>query len=294
MTTSPKRRKRTGIMLAYPFNVNRLHKWPKPWLVQPKINGERCRVELSPPGTVLLNSSTGLRFESVPHIVESLRLSHIPPDLHLDGELYCHGMKLQDIHSIVSRHTVTLHPDHLKIRYYIFDLIQDVPQYERIRTLKDLFRRKSLPFIELVPTIEVNTTTHLLTCFDYFVDEGYEGIIIRHPHKPYIPAKTVYMMKHKKRQRLTATIVGYEEEHDKHGQPKGTLGAVVAKLSPLVTVSVGSGFTADERIDYWLDRDKLLGQLVLIEYQEPTSKGSLVNPTFKGLLTEPQKGVLNV
>ena len=35
--------KRTGIMLCYPFEEKRLNKWNPPYIIQPKLDGERCR-----------------------------------------------------------------------------------------------------------------------------------------------------------------------------------------------------------------------------------------------------------
>ena len=35
--------KREGIMLAYPFDRKRLDKYTSPLIIQPKLNGDRCR-----------------------------------------------------------------------------------------------------------------------------------------------------------------------------------------------------------------------------------------------------------
>jgi len=36
------RRKRAGVQLCYPFEEKRLAKWEPPYIVQPKLDGERC------------------------------------------------------------------------------------------------------------------------------------------------------------------------------------------------------------------------------------------------------------
>ena len=96
---------RKGIQLAYPFEEKRLQKWSPPYLVQPKLNGERCRaLLLNEP--VMLSSEENL-ITSCPHILEEFRtiVQRFPElkGLELDGENYSHGTLLQDIHSIVSQ-----------------------------------------------------------------------------------------------------------------------------------------------------------------------------------------------
>lgn len=41
---------RTGIMLASPLDEGKLAKWPRPYIVQPKLDGERCRAVFGPEG----------------------------------------------------------------------------------------------------------------------------------------------------------------------------------------------------------------------------------------------------
>jgi len=280
MTTS--RRKRTGVMLAYKFDTYRLNTWPKPWYVQPKINGERCRLEITL-DSINLYSSTGLPIKSVPHIEHLIRSLNIPP-ITLDGELYIHSYKQQQIHSIVSLKN-SLHKDYKKIQFRCFDVISEASQRERVEFLKEFF--ESFPpsdIIQLVPTHPSSSKMHLMTLFDYYTSQGYEGIIIRHPDKPYIPKKTTFMMKLKDFKQETFKIVGYEQEIDIHGTPKDSLGAIVVKLSENKTNNVGTGFTEDERISLWIERDTLLGRYAKVQYQERSVDGHLLSSSFKGFV----------
>jgi len=67
------RAKRAGVMLCYPFEEKRLLKWSPPYIVQPKLDGVRCRAvwayELN---SYVLLSSTQHQIVSVPHIVAAL------------------------------------------------------------------------------------------------------------------------------------------------------------------------------------------------------------------------------
>ena len=110
---------RKGIMLAYTFNINRFKKYTKPVIVQPKLNGNRCRCIFDHTGKTTLLSSSERVITSVPHINkqgDSLGLKN----LELDGELYLHGLDHQYINAIVAP-TVNIHPEHEVLEYHVFD-----------------------------------------------------------------------------------------------------------------------------------------------------------------------------
>ena len=125
------RPKRTGVMLAYPFEEKRLAKWEPPYFVQPKLDGERCRIIVQN-GVVLMLSSTEEIITSCPHIAQRA-LEKLPAGEY-DGELYRHGWSFEEIHSVVSRR-VNLHPDHEQIQFHCFDLIENAQQLVRLSYL---------------------------------------------------------------------------------------------------------------------------------------------------------------
>ena len=52
----PPSARRKGIMLCAPLEEKRLLRWTPPYLVQPKLNGERCRAIHTPEGYILVSS----------------------------------------------------------------------------------------------------------------------------------------------------------------------------------------------------------------------------------------------
>ena len=81
--------KRTGIQLCYPFEERRLlgqvrgqAPWSFPVLVQPKLDGERCRATVDEDGVHLWSSEANL-IESVPHVNEALEEMDLPLALNL-------------------------------------------------------------------------------------------------------------------------------------------------------------------------------------------------------------------
>ena len=258
---------RKGIMLAYPFEEKRLSKWKPPYVVQPKYDGERCRAIPIGDGKYMLLSSQENPFFSVPHIVKEL--SNLGIDVELDGELYCHGMNFEDIHSRVSR-TVNLHSDYGAIKYHIFDYVSDNSQMSR---LFDLIQNLPLQgkHVTLAPYYICDTLEDIMKTYDLLLNKGYEGIVVRHLEAPYMRKRSIYMMKFKPKKEDIYEILGYKEELDKDGVPKGRLGAIFCTGEDGTTFSVGSGLNDDLRSRLWRDRESLRGKHVRVQYQHLTS-----------------------
>ena len=91
-------------------------------------------------------------------------------------------------------------------------------------------------------------------------------------------------MKIKKRKTLVATVVGCAEEETIHHIRKGTLGSVECQLKDGTLFSVGTGFTAQQRKEWW--PHELIGKDIKVEYQELTPAGVPYAPSFKGIISE--------
>ena len=91
--------KRKGIMLCYPFEERRINEpkfgWSFPVIVQPKLDGERCRAIITGDSVVLLSSEEN-EITGTPHIIEGIK-SQLIKNCELDGELYCHRMDFSNI-----------------------------------------------------------------------------------------------------------------------------------------------------------------------------------------------------
>ena len=283
--------KREGIMLCQPFEearllgkIKRSIPYAKPYLVQPKLDGERCRVLLSRGEPVKLLSSTGNLIVSVPHINRSLEEwyrvigsgCHQVP-IELDGELYCHGMHFEDIHSIVSREYVeTLHPDREKISLHLFDLIDGRKQLERLENLEFVRRgveRYAIPFINVVNTYNANNLQKVLDLYEEIIKQGYEGIVVRCPNNLYERKRSLRVMKFKPKQTDTYVINDVYEAVSEQGVPKGIIGGfIVSSGEELFRVGAGE-LTHTERYRMWILRDQLPGRMLEVRYQTVTKKG---------------------
>ena len=275
-------------MLCYPFEEKRLMKWKPPYIVQPKLDGERCRAIPLPAGKYQLLSSECNEFISIPHINRALEEINIWPN-EVDGELYTHGMSFDDIHSIVSR-KVNMHPDYQSIQYHVFDLVNDQPQYQRLASVNSI--NIPLHIIQPVSIYIANTLDEIMQRYDIILASGYEGIVVRYIDAPYIRRRSLYMMKFKPKKDDYYKIVGFKEEVSIHGKPKGRLGALTCTSDGHEMFSVGSGLSDNDRENLWNTRENLKGKICHVKYQHITpGKGVPRFPVFIEIIDAEPKEV---
>ena len=258
---------RQKIMLCYPFEEKRLKKWIPPYLVQPKLDGERCRSEYDPSANcrILLSSEQNSFNLAVPHIVRAIT-KQVPKHFETDGELYIHNSSFEEIHSICSRKT-NLHPDYSSIEYHIFDLVTPDPQYARVKQLHNIELK---PPLFLVPSYIASNLEEIMKIYDNLTDSGYEGVVIRHIDNMYVFKRSTFVMKFKPKKSDDYTIVGYKEELSIEGKPKNRLGSLICSGNDGSIFSVGSGLTDEDRVSLWDSRDSLVGKVCHVKYQHIT------------------------
>lgn len=281
--------KRAGIQLCYPFEEKRLKKWEAPYILQPKLDGERCRALISG-GNVTLLSSEMNEISSVPHINSAIRALHLGDKTELDGELYIHGAPFEEIHSIVSR-TTNFHPSFQRMQFHIFDYIQEgnleAIQGHRIIELRKL---KLLHPLQTVPSHTVYNLEDIMTWYNHYLDQDYEGIILRNIFFPYERKRSTGAMKFKPKKTDHYQIVGCLEAIDKHGEPKNTLGAFQCVGMDGTIFQVGAGCLSHKERKYiWDNQDSYHNLACEVQYQNITSNGI---PRF-GLCFKPPKEVWN-
>lgn len=256
-------------MKAYPFEETRLAKWKPPYIVQPKYDGVRCRAIPLQTGIkgdeyLLLSSEENVIY-SVPHLNNILQKLHLKAEL--DGELYCHGMSFEQIYSITSR-TTNLHQDYQKIKFHVFDIVNEMPQMKRSLMIENL--RGLNPYIEVAPFWLCEDLDDVMRTFDHLVEKGYEGIIVRHNLGAYERKRSTLVMKFKPKKEDEYEVVGSVEEFDKDGNPKDRLGALICKSGDGNLFNVGTGFTDERREQLWDIKGILPGMIAKVKYQHIT------------------------
>lgn len=158
-------------MLAHPLNKVKPENidWEHAY-AQPKLDGHRCLTQ------GIMYSRQGKEIH-MPHIREALG-DYGLLGKGLDGELYVHGMLLQDIGSLIKRPR----EESRQLQYHIYDLMRAAPYSERKQELGELILRAEADGAPLclVPTYEVANREELDTLHKRWLTSGYEGSILRH------------------------------------------------------------------------------------------------------------------
>ena len=290
---------RKGVMLAKPYSERLLQGWPPNFYIQPKINGLRCRAQTCPGQKAKLFSSEGNEIISMPHI--SAALSLWPTISHIDGELYKHGMPLQEIRSRVIR-TAQLHIDYHSVQFHVFDLIDIDPQDVRLSKLDWEFNSWHEysgyeSCIQRVPTHPNQNASTISGRLQQYLNQGFEGIILRQPAAFYeatAPKHSRFLLKLKPRQEAVCQILGafIAYTSDCYRLPKNTLGGLILSFNGKIFNCGAGKLTWDERQSLWdayvKNPQALQEQRAHIYFQELSTSGVPQQPVLRYLSKENQ------
>lgn len=190
--------------------------------VQPKFDGSRC-VAFLHNGEVVLQSRGKKQYPFFEGLRKELKtFFSINPKIVLDGELYTHGIdtpsgRLNPGNALFTNviqsacKTVLKKPsdyeDH--IRYYIFDIIDcTLSQSERFKILKNVFSKYKGERIQLTEVIGITSELELLDLHEKFVQEGYEGAMLRCSSGIYKHDRSIHLLKYKDFNDSEFTVVG--------------------------------------------------------------------------------------
>ncbi len=109
-----------------------------------------------------------------------------------------------------------------------------------------------------------------MNAYNSIISDGYEGIIVRNVYAFYERKRSIWVMKFKPKRSDDYEIVGVQEEYDKDGNPKDSLGALVCKSNDGNLFNVGTGFTREDRANLWDIKALLPGMIAHVEYQHLT------------------------
>jgi len=168
-------------MLAHPF-TKRKHNINYPAIVQRKFDGVRCLAKLNSDGTVALMSRKGKEFPHLNHIKNDVAANNSDQALVLDGELYSDTLTFQELVGLVKR--VTLKPGNdeqmLEVSLRVYDCVElnnEADFTDRYLTITNL--TEGAEYLSLVENVRVSTESEIHAAQARFVEEGYEGAMVR-------------------------------------------------------------------------------------------------------------------
>ena len=168
-------------MLAHSF-TKRKHNINYPAIVQRKFDGVRCLAKLNSDGTVTLMSRKGKEFTHLNHIKADVAANNSDTNLVLDGELYSDTLTFQELVGLVKR--VTLKPGNdeqmLEVSLRVYDCVElnnEADFTDRYLTITNL--TEGAEYLSLVENVRVSTESEIHAAQARFVEEGYEGAMVR-------------------------------------------------------------------------------------------------------------------
>ncbi len=148
--------------------------------LQPKFDGHRTLCDE-------FIYTRGGEQANVAHIQAAIDAQPTLKALHLDGELYVHGVHLNNIGSLISRPQ----PESQRLEYWLYDIVSEAAFEDRIRILQQAFAAcKDLDIrIQLSPTHKVTSMAQAQELHDQWVAQGYEGSILKWGEEGYQDGK---------------------------------------------------------------------------------------------------------
>jgi len=239
-----------------------------PLYSQPKLDGIRCIVRKDG-----MWSRNGKRIIAAPHIYEALKpLFEATPDLIFDGELYSDKFAndFDSLCSIVKKTKPT--PEDLalsaaQMEYHIYDLPSHGGEFSmRFRSLINI----DLPgcCVKVVTSI-VNNENELKTLYENYVNEGYEGQMLR-LDRLYENKRSKSLLKHKSFIDEEYTILGVEEGI---GNKTGMVGSFIFESKSGKRFNCSPKFNWERCTEMWEQRETLIGKQATVKYFNLTPQG---------------------
>ncbi len=257
------------------------HKIAYPAYIQPKLDGIRCIMSIDMSGNILFKSRQNKEFTTLCHVADSWNGHDIQRWLgfSFDGELYNHEMKddFQGIISAIKRDKPS-DKTHL-IQYHIYDVCSDRDFHDRNSMFLDDLRDNYVnDFIKVVDTHAVESHDEFLVQYHSFMEQGYEGAMIRNRAGSYqYNRRSPDLQKYKSFKDAEFEIVGAYQNKGKM-ENQCTFTCVTEDGTEFGVKPKG---TEAQREQYWIDfqAGKLTGKLLTVKFFEWTTSENPV-PRF--------------
>ena len=236
-----------------------------PCYIQRKFDGTRC-IGIPQSGLFSRNRKA---YPHLDHIMEELSL--MPPGVVLDGELYSTVLSFQEIVGLVKK--VTLKDGDMEkqrqIQFYVYDMVSDAPYSMRLVQLQMLFRQHNFKHLVLVETEMCASEEDMKASHARYVEEGYEGIMLRNTTGHYRGVRCKDLQKYKEFQDDEYVVVDFRQGE---GLEEGCV--IWVCRTPHGTIfSVRPRGTREERVALYKNGHEYVGQQLTVRFQELTDDG---------------------
>lgn len=282
-----------GVMLAESYEKKEASVTSRFFLTL-KLDGNRC-LAVREDDKVSFYTRKGIEIKDMNEL--SKDMLSLPSGWVYDGEVILRNDGGLDSEKLFRETQKVIRKDGEKnnLQFYIFDNLplsefrngESKNDYSKRRKQLDLLavRASKLENIFVIPTLYEGEDKSMIEklMIEYVEKNGLEGLMLNKADGKYKTKRTADLLKIKKFKSADLLVMGVVEGE---GNFEGMLGAVLVQYKDNI-VNVGSGFTLDERIKYWKDKDEITGKIIEVAYfneSENQNGGlSLRFPTFKGV-----------
>lgn len=282
------------VVLANKYKKSLIDKTNEDWYISRKLDGVRCLTHIDKKNKkVTFYSRQGKEFKTLGNLEKDILvgINGFDGNYFLDGEVVDIVNNKEDFKGIMEK----IRRKKYSIpnpKYYVFDMIKEEDFYnlksneiystrmERLnKTLMSGFH--NIEILEQIKYTE-NDFTELAKRSE---EEGWEGLMLRRD-VGYEGKRTNSLLKYKKMDDDEYKVIDIEVGPFRRINPETGLEEEIETLSAVIidynNTKVGSGFTIDERIEYYKNPKKIVGKVITVQYFEKTTE-SLRFPTFKGI-----------
>lgn len=284
--------KALGINVIKSFSVQLANKYKevilKPRVILPdyfyetkKLNGFRCFYDNKYKAIFSKNGKTLVGFEHL--LLECENICKKYNLIAIDGELYLHGTKFSEIQSICLASKNYRKIDKEKLNFNIFAVLSD--NFKNTKDMIDVIDKigeDDFDYIDIVKSSMIENKKDIIDkkMMEY-VNDGYEGIMLRDPNVYYSFKRDNYLLKYKPFIEHDFILVDMLPGSD-DGKYKNTLGSFLVTgeydgKSILSEVGL-KNIKEIERDDYFNNKEDYIGKVCEVKFQalsdEPNNLGN--------------------
>ena len=252
-------------------------------VVEKKLDGVRAITVVDYEAkTVTMYTRNGKELNNFSHITEYLSgfIEEFGRSYILDGEIM--SSSFQDLMKQVHR------KDNVNALDAVLNLFDIVPLTEFKQGISAMGQRRRSQFLKnfenifndsgfitIVPQREfdLDVFTDEIEFREFMkqmVAEGYEGIMIKEPDAKYECKRTTSWLKMKPFIEVSLTVTAVEEGTGRNTDKLGALVVEGVDDGKHIVVNVGSGFSDEQRSEFWAAKDTLIGQVVEVRADAAT------------------------
>lgn len=264
-------------------------------VTQYKIDGYRLNIHVMESGEVTICTRNGKPVSGYTDL-ETEAANKLPKGYVYDGEIVApelfewiaENMKSDSSEIIANRDLFSEAMSHAfskeENKQGVFNLFDMVPikewksqktteTYEtRLEHINTMVRPLNLKHIMIVPTSRVylkknpDDLKEIVEQFHYFLSIGWEGLMIKNLDSVYEFKRSKNLLKMKLMDTIDLAVV---DVYEGTGKYSGMLGGVYVEYKGY-QVGVGSGWSDEQRLEFWKDKNKIIGKTIEIAYQAET------------------------